>query len=1469
MGVRVSRWLIIGGTFAFLLIGYHVAVGAPSSSSPGKMDGGAPPSPMIKDGGVETNAAADEGMADHGVADGGGSPLPGLHNAGSKAGFLSSEHPWWTQDGGIPPARLAIRQKLRMRSKKENPPTVEAAAAYRSIKAEADVYEQETKQYRNLISGIIQLQYEAKKKQILARLNSEVIREKEALKRAQETTIARLEHFVSQYSGPRAHPEATPDAMYRLAALYEELARTSEGTEDVSPHLEAAIKLYQRIIKEYPNYREIAGVHYYLGHAYNDTGRINEAQYVWRSLVCHNRYVYKVPDPSQPASPLDTALPQDKSEEDWIVWRRRYPSPEHLKAGRKDPDTRFIDPYPAECKPLHRPSASLSEDPPYLAEIWWQIGNWEFDQLDYGGGRVLSKEEPDLVALPAVYDYNRAASAYKHSLEFKKPPLYGVALYKYAWTLFKQQRYEAATRAFVQMLLYTDQQEKATGDPGADFRGEGYTYIAGSLLNVDFVGPDPDAPFIPRPDILDTELNPAVIEQKLHVALERLQDPLLIPQDKPWTIEIYRGLAQEYKTTNQFNNAIEVYQLILSKWPLHSIAPDIQASIAEAYDQIASLKSVGSPEYTTATAKSLEARTALANYIGDTPWVRANKNYPSVLHKAEKIVTSGLRFAAVQHTNNGRGALHAGEESKDRDYRINQLLYALSEYKFAVEAWHKFLQHNEQAPDAYETRYWLADAWHKVVRIQFSLHSLDSTRFAEPGQREMDTAMAAALAVRDSEEDDKNIDNASLWVVDLADVKRDLAYQQYQESGGTRGIEDRKEVHFVGEGDERKVATKPIPEELMEGIRRRDEYIELVPSNKDPEKNGPVFDYYIAELFFLYGQFGEASARFRMMKDAHCGKDEYGYKAWEKLITMSNVSGNADLSRRLAEEEKTKPCAVNAEQLAKSALIINPTLQEAAYVRARDKFKEAQNETLPMEERNKLWIEAAGLYEAALSAAPARDEAPEAAMNAAFAYKQIGNFGKAIELYNRFIDEYGNEQRLSLLEKGSKAQKIAPNPAQYQERIKYLSDAYDALSTTYFGFFNYRMAAETYATIASLERLDEAKRRTAAQNAMVLYAKMDQRAAMQEQYLIFRKLHPSPEERSDADYMLASYDYRLWNPDRLDVGTNRVNRINAEESLTNFYKMNLRVPTSSKYVVEAAYRVAKMLRKAGDPMYMMWYRRTMNTWNALKESGLMDKKLGKPAALTSPYVDYVAQMEFMLIDEKLRERYDYDTGHHRYAGAVEEIIGKYEIDKKTGAAKLLKRGKYQLDAEDADKYDTQLQRIIDTYPSLEWVPATIARKGSLYDSLRTGLYNTVPPALKYFTPQQEALLQQLENSGRDERIEQADEIRSQVKEGWRNRRDRELNASDEVMVRNYATAVALAGHYNVKNAEVQRALARLAYYTDIIGDAKIRTYVEKTKDPTDPKKMLSYTDGMYVQSRSGLLLSPTAGGALLPVPAVP
>lgn len=1380
-------------------------------------------------------------------------------------------------DAGPAPAATTVPTTRKM-NPPPPPPSPQQVAALEALTSEVDAYEKGAKDYRDTVTTIIRLHYEAKKKEVLSGLDREIAIEKGELRKARDNAIKRLEEFIATYSGPRSQPEATPDAMYRLAALYEERARAEDAGEPVEVGIKPAIALYKRVIRDYPKYRELAGIYYFLGHALNDSARTNEAMQVWRSLVCANHYEYPTPpDPKDPEKDTVKPMPQDHEEAYWTGWRGKYNNPKSVT--RRNPETTFTDPYfvdaaAGNCQPIAQPALRPGEEPKYVAEIWWQIGNWEFDQLDFPSG--VTKEDPG-----SVWGYNRAASAYTQSMKFKKPPLYGVALYKHSWTLFKQQRYEAATKQFVALLNYTDEQQKLTGDTGADFRSEAYTYIAGSLTNVDFKGPEEWEPYIMRPDIIDTEPRPDIAEKKLHVAIDRVKDPNLIPQNKPWTIEIYRSLALEYRSLNQFANAVEVYETMLSKWPMDPTAPDTQNAIAETYDQLNMTKRPGTPEHDAIAQKALEARTKLANYIGNTPWVDANKDNPTAIQNAERLVRGGLRQAAAQHTNNGKAGLLAASETKDTGRQLELLSRAATEYKLAGIGWYGYLKQDENAPDAYESRYWLADARRQYVRIQVVLHRNAPKIYPEPSKKDIDEALAASVDVRDSNEDDKYLDNAAFFVVDVSDVDRDLAYQRAE--GGGVGVARRDEVKFDSADEtSRKPLRDPIPGVVMQSMTARDEYVKIVPPSLDLQKRSNDYQYYVAEQYFLYGQFDLARARFEPMWRDHCGKDEFGYKAWEKLITMSNLERDAPRSIQLAEAEKSHSCAFNPEQAGKAGSIINPTIQEAGFLRAREQFEKACEAKIGQKCKNPdapakrdTWRKAAELYESALAAAPGRDEAPEAAMNAAYAYKQIGEYNKAIALYNLFISDYGSDARLNALQKGDPKTKAAPDLKKYNERIGYLGEAYSALGETYYSFFNYQRAAETYDKVASNERFPEAKRRDNARNAMVLYANLGQRDKMMSTYRILLKSNPATDDKALADYTVASYDYKQWSASAGDTGANRQTRLAAEQSLIGYFQAQRTSPGAAKYLVEAAYATAHMKQSVSDPGARAWFKSTVTAWDNYRAKAPV--KENRSEAQLPPYVDYAAEAEFTLLDGDIRDKFDAPE-HHKYPANLNDIFGEVEVNPVTkapvmgpdGRPKLKRKGKYQANAAEAEKWDLELDKMIKKYESLEWVPTAIARQGALYDTLRTGLYNMVKVEL--LTPKEKEFIRTLRKSGRPDLEETADKIEDAKTDFWRQKKQQELDGADQVMVKRYASAVAYARKFNIRNAQLSRAVSRLAYYTDIIsgGDAKMAEYVTSTPDPTNKgATRLPYAPRQYVRTRPGLAALPPPKGNAAPLPAAP
>jgi hypothetical protein len=1344
------------------------------------------------------------------------------------------------------------------------PPTPEQVAAYEAMRQEADAYQRGARDYKDTITTIVTLHYEEKKKAILGGLDREIGIEKEELKKAREIAIKRLEDFIATYSGPNAQPEATPDAMYRLAALYEERARADDDPNaDLAVTLKPAIALYKRVIRDFPKYNELAGIYYFLGHALNDSRRADEAQQVWRSLVCASHYKYPVAtDAKDPDIDQVAPMPQDHDDAYWKTWRSKYPRPESLRKGPKA-ETTFDDPYPQDCQMIAQPNVLAGQEPKYVAEVWWRIGDWEFDQLDIKGG--VLETEPF-----AVWDYNRAASAYTRSMQHKKPPLYGVALYKYAWTLFKQQRYDAAVHEFVHLLDYTDEQEKLTGDPGADFRQEAFTYIAGSLDNFDFTGPPPEEPYITRPDILDTAKSPAEAEGKLRIALDRVQDPRLIPQDRPWTIEIYKALALEFRTINQYKNALATYQLMLDKWPMDPSAPDTQNAIAEVYELLTRQTKVGD-ERRDYERKVLEARTALSKYIGDTPWVDANKENPAALQRAEELVRTGLKGAAITHTRNGQAALEQADQTGDPKEKLRLTNYALQEYRLAALGWQGYLKQDENAPDAYKSRYFYADALHNQVRLEVALHAFDPKQYPPPTSQDIAVAEQAAIDVRDSDEDDQFIDNAGLFVVDLADVDRDLAFQRWQDSSGAQGVEPRKDAKLEGPEGDKKVVVADIPDVIQKSMKARDEYVQRVPPERDKQNHATDYAFYAADQYYFYGHFDQARPRFDSIYKEHCGKDALGYEAWKRLLVMSNIEKDAARSRQLAEAEKAKSCAIDSRQKAEEGKggLVDQVLQNAAFEDANKAYAQAKA-AKPGPEQDALWRKAAKMYEDALRAAPAHKDAPAAAINSAFCYKQVGEFNKAIDLYQLFISNYGSEDILNRLEHGGmdpeKKAQVPPNPDEYKERIKYLGMAYDALSTTYYGFFAYQRAAESFAKIANNTRFDDQRRSNAARIATVLYSNLGDRSNMDRMYgvSVDPKMHLSAEKRAEADYLKASFDYGQWNPAGGESASGTAAR-QAIGTLTQFHTANKNRPESARYVLEASFRIAKMMQSTADAGFRNWFKTTIADWEYFKSHPVTmtmpDGKQGRITANDAPYSDYGGEADFTLVDEQVRTDFDYATGHHHYSGVVGDVTK--QVDKDLG------------DAE--QKWRPPLEHVATQYGSFEWAAAATARIGSLYDSIRTGLDLVVP---KYFTPQQQALLDklqklvdQLNNAGQsakaDQVQQQIDDTKDQVRTKWRAVKDKYMEVCNQKMVGKYVTAALIARKYNVKNAAVQNAVARLAFFTDFLGDDKMKAYVEQTPDPIDPNSKLVYSSGEFLQWRSGVVSTPPPSGQPAPLPAAP
>jgi hypothetical protein len=228
-----------------------------------------------------------------------------------------------------------------------------------------------------------------------------------------------------------------------------------------------------------------------------------------------------------------------------------------------------------------------------------------------------------------------------------------------------------------------------------------------------------------------------------------------------------------------------------------------------------------------------------------------------------------------------------------------------------------------------------------------------------------------------------------------------------------------------------------------------------------------------------------------------------------------------------------------------------------------------------------------------------------------------------------------------------------------------------------------------------------------------------------------------------------------------------------------------------------------------------------------------------------------AECEYRDLDEKIRQGFDYESGHHRYKGVMTDVIAEFTKDIEI----------------DAKGWFDQLQNVILKYESRRWAVAARARQGSLYDSCRTGLYNARPPGLKLYTPKEEKTLAKAdklcEETGSERACTLGDTFRANRRAFWRKKRDADLTNVDKVMVAGYGEAVIWARAWQVRVAAADTAVRRLAFFTDILGDQKLREYAQNIKDPTT-KQPIEYKDGMFLRMRRGLTAD--VPSELLPAP---
>ena len=970
---------------------------------------------------------------------------------------VASRVPWPSAHGGNPPPPPAFLDTTDRRIRDDRPPpTPEKVAALKQLESEVARFTKIGGSYHDTVLSLVHREYVRQRLEKQQRFGEQISIEEAAEDKARLSAIEEFERFVGRYPDD---PQYTPDAMFRLGELYFErdtiqqqvemeayleerdrlmdLDQPTDHLVEPAKNFAATIGVYRRLIQMLPEYQRLDGAYYLIGYCLNEMAQPEEARLAWLNLVCGNHFTYRgealVAEGDEPADDVDAS---------------RHPALT-LDGTPDPPPTDFEDPY-GSCEPAIK-------DSKFFAETWLRIGEYHFD-LDF-----------------SEHGLSKAISAYRKVLTRPEDRNYNLALYKVAWAYYRASRYPEAMEHFWKLVQWSDDELKRTGKQGSELREEAIQY-----LGIGFAYDDWNENQISDPD------------EGLPRGIERLQSEKLMPQGRPWTSDVYFRLGTIYFDEAKYPQAIEVWKLALSRWPLHKDAPEVQNMIARAHTRH------------NQTEAAIDARRKLGDYAAGSQWWEANQDHPIEQRQAAQLAEDALINTAINVHQQAQRTRRACVEAQD----LALCAAAQGMYGEAAKAYRSYIKGYPNNPQAYELRFNLADA------LYWSENYEEAAReYAE---------------VRDSNLDDQYLSIAARLVVES--VKR-LVDQQV-EAGA---LEIRTEPP-TPQGSPPRVVPLEMPQLLQRLARARELYLARVDEAHDTEKVRASYTYNNTLLLYVYGYWDIARERFYDIYATRClGElaDETGQVAWLNLRNIAVSLNQTGEVRRLGADLNQRACtfetggtgtAVAAldcnkpENREKPMCIAGADLTNLRYRDAVDIFSRAQQ--AKGEEQRLLYEQAATELVEAVNDEPDHPQAPLALEKAAIALERTSRFESAGRLYQRIIDEVGPRR--------------SDSPEEQASLDMILANSYFRLAYNANRFFDFDRAVENYRTLADSKRFaskDDARlvewREGALINAAKILEYQQQYRRAAEYYQRAAATLKDPAEQRAARYRVAEMAYNL------------------------------------------------------------------------------------------------------------------------------------------------------------------------------------------------------------------------------------------------------------------------------------------------------------------------------------------------------
>lgn len=563
----------------------------------------------------------------------------GQGRAWSQPAQPGAAQPGATQPGAAQPAQppqpgphpTVVPQKTVPTGPAGRPYTQKELDALTEIEHDLDRYQAAADVQQDRIKDYLYGQYTDRKARLEKRYADSISKAEKTQHQRHLDAIALLEKFIKDYPD---HPQFTPDAMFRLADLYldesnyefeknfdAQMAAANANADANTPQVaqradySRSIALWTDIVKRFPDYRQRAGAMYLLAYYLKETGEDRRSLAVYRGLVCGNKF-----DPMAEPPPAPN---RDKV---------RLSTAAETKA-------HFQNPY-ADC-------VAITKDKDLIEDSWVRgIGDIHF--LTPG-------------------ELNEAIAAYEKVAHDKKSKYYDEALYKLAWSYYRNDDFLKAIAAFDESVAYSDSLVADGKDP-LPLRPEALQYISIAFTDPWSLEEQPDA------------------ERSFNRAWSFYKDRLTEPHVR----DVFDQLGDTFMVLQAPDQAIKCWRIALEHWPLYPLNPVVHQKIVNAYE------SKGDSD-----AADTEAAKLAQAYSPGTKWYVANETNREAMAAQARIRERMLRAAAE---NTHKAAQLARQQYLAKPTPEGHDHY-VALYKQAADMYQRFIDEYPTSTEVYEFTY--------------------------------------------------------------------------------------------------------------------------------------------------------------------------------------------------------------------------------------------------------------------------------------------------------------------------------------------------------------------------------------------------------------------------------------------------------------------------------------------------------------------------------------------------------------------------------------------------------------------------------------------------------------------------------------------------------------------------------------------------------------------------------------------